>query len=200
MAMRTLFFFLFLAVSLAALDFPKSFYAVLKEKQCPPTKNVIIVNVTTQKLELYVCGKKMKAYTISTGKKGVGQKEGSCQTPLGLHRIAQKIGAKAPAYTIFQGRKNTGEIWRHQKKYEDQDLVLTRILWLEGEEEGFNRGCDESGVLVDSHERYIYIHSTNHEDELGSPTSKGCVRMSAAGMIDLFNHVNEGDLVWIVAK
>jgi lipoprotein-anchoring transpeptidase ErfK/SrfK len=198
MAMRTLFFFLLLLGSLKAHDFPSTFYEVLKEQKCPPTKNVIIVNVHEQKLELYRLGSKIKAYTISTGKKGTGQTEGSCQTPLGLHRIAKKIGAGAPSYTIFQGRKNTGKIWRHQKKYAKQDLVLTRILWLEGLQEGFNKGMSADGCLVDSFDRYIYIHSTNHEESLGKPDSKGCVRMSAAGMIDLFNSVEEGDLVFVI--
>lgn len=197
MAMRTLFFFLLLLSFLSAHDFPENFYTVLKEKRCVPTNTVLIVKIKEQKLELYRLGKKVKAYSISTAKNGVGQKEGSCQTPLGLHKIAQKIGEGAPSYAIFEGRKYKG-VWRRQKKYENQDLVLTRILWLEGLEEGYNKGMDEEGDVVDSHQRYIYIHSTNHEDQLGLPVSKGCIRMSAAGVIDLYKLVEEGDLVWIV--
>lgn len=194
--MRTLFFFLLILGSLAAHEFPENFYKILKEKQCLPTKTVLIVHVKEQKLELYSQGKKIKAYTISTAKNGVGGQEGSCKTPSGLHVITEKIGEGAAPYTIFEARKRKG-IWRRQKKFENQDLVLTRILWLAGLEEGINKGVDSTGHVVDSYKRYIYIHSTNHEDELGHPVSKGCVRMSTSGIIDLYAHVEEGDLVWI---
>lgn len=197
MAMRTLLFFLLFLNFLAAHEFPEDFYQALKKEHCLPTKNVLIVNVATQKLELYQQGHKVRAYTVSTGKRGVGQVKGSLQTPLGLHRIAKKIGKGAPPYAIFEARQYKGKVWRRQKQYAKKDLVLTRILWLEGFEEGFNKGVDSAGCSVDSYTRYIYIHSTNHEDCLGKPASEGCVRMSAAGIIDLFNMVDEGDLIWI---
>ena len=196
--MRTLFFFLFLIGALFGHEFPDNFYKNLKEKSCVPTKNVLIIKVKEQKLELYAQGKKRGSYTISTAKNGTGQQEGTGQTPLGFHKIARKIGDNAPPYAIFEGRQRKGT-WRGQKKYKKQDLVLTRILWLEGIEEGFNKGRDKEGCSVDSYERYIYIHSTNHEELLGQPVSKGCIRMSAEDIVGLYALVQEGDLVWIEA-
>ena len=47
------------------------------------------------------------------------------------------------------------------------DLVLTRILWLEG-------GDPEN---ANTKSRYIYIHGTNQENLLGTPASHGCIRI-----------------------
>ena len=60
--------------------------------------------------------------------------------------------------------------------------MLTRILWLEGLEPGLNRGPG-----VDSHDRCIYLHGTNQEQLLGSPASHGCIRLSNADAIRLFD-------------
>lgn len=196
MAMRILFFFLIVMGVLVGHEFPDSFYKALKEKNLLPTKNVLIIKVKEQKLELYTYGEKRKSYIISTAKNGVGQKEGDGQTPLGFHKIARKIGDNAPAYAIFQGRQRKG-IWRGQEKYKKEDLIMTRICWLEGMEEGFNKGKDEKGCNVDSYNRHIYIHATNHEELLGKPVSKGCIRMSTEGIIDLYSLVQEGDILWV---
>lgn len=194
--MPILFFLLFCASSLFAGEFPEQFVETLKKEHCHPTERILIVSVKQQTMTLHRQGKKPIIYTISTAKKGIGQQEGSFQTPLGLHRIAKKIGQKAPAYTIFKERQSKG-IWHFQKKYAHEDLVLSRILWLEGLEEGYNRGHDAKGHSVDTYERYIYIHATNHEKNLGTPASHGCLRMSTTAVIDLFSRVEEGDLLWI---
>jgi hypothetical protein len=62
------------------------------------------------------------------------------------------------------------------------DLVLTRILWLEGLEPGVN-----AGPGIDSHERFIYLHGTSQEHLLGTPASHGCIRLSNRDVITLFN-------------
>jgi lipoprotein-anchoring transpeptidase ErfK/SrfK len=80
---------------------------------------------------------------------------------------------------------------------ESSDLITSRILWLEGLEPGFNSGVDAEGQVVDSYERYIYFHGTNHEDKIGTPVSKGCIRMLNTDVIELFDLVQVGDLVWI---
>ena len=193
--MRILFSLLFFA-SFAMADLPEAFVETIKKESCLPTERFLIVSVKEQTMTLYKKGKKVKTYTISTAKNGTGQTEGSFQTPLGLHLIAKKVGHKAPAYTIFKGRKSSG-VWRRQKKYCHEDLVLTRILWLRGLEEGYNAGKNANDTLVDSYDRKIYIHATNHEEVLGSPSSHGCVRMSTLAVIDLFDRVEENDLVWI---
>ena len=67
------------------------------------------------------------------------------------------------------------------------DLVLTRILWLQGLE-------DQN---ANTFQRYIYIHGTNDEASLGRPASHGCVRMRNREIIELFDLVAEGTPVWI---
>jgi len=78
------------------------------------------------------------------------------------------------------------------ESYTGGDLILSRILWLEGMEDGINRGGD-----VDTRQRYIYIHGTNRVDDLGQPASAGCVRMDPDEVIELFDAVEEGCLVLI---
>jgi UDP-N-acetylmuramate--alanine ligase len=91
---------------------------------------------------------------------------------------------------LFVSREPTGETWRGEAR--DDDLILTRILTLDGLEEGVNRGPGH-----DSLERYIYLHGTNHERLLGRPVSHGCVRLSNAGISRLFAEMREGDYVLI---
>ena len=69
----------------------------------------------------------------------------------------------------------------------EEDLILTRILRLEGLDE------DNANTL----ERCIYIHGTNREDLLGEPASHGCVRLGNADVIELYDMVGAGDLVEI---
>ncbi len=65
-------------------------------------------------------------------------------------------------------------------KFPDRDWILTRILQLEGLEEGRNKGGE-----VDSLERYIYIHGTPDLTALGKPGSHGCIRMNNKEVIEL---------------
>lgn len=131
----------------------------------------------------------IREYPVSTAKNGLGEHSGSYCTPRGRHRIVEKIGDRQPMYAIFKARVPTGEIWT-PKMSEDKpgsDWILTRILWLDGMEEGKNKGG-----TVDSHSRYIYIHGSNEEHLIGTPASHGCIRMRNADVIDLFNLVEEG--------
>lgn len=136
----------------------------------------------------------IREYSISTAKNGLGEQSGSYCTPRGRHRIAEKIGDRQPMYAIFKARVPTGEIWTPQMSEDkpDSDWILTRILWLEGTEEGKNKGG-----TVDSHARYIYIHGTNDEHLIGTPASHGCIRMNNADVLDLFNLVEAGTEVHI---
>ena len=74
----------------------------------------------------------------------------------------------------------------------EDNLILTRILRLEGLEEGINKGAG-----VDSYERCIYIHGTNREDLVGTPLSHGCLALEIRTSCDLFEMVSEGTLVYI---
>jgi hypothetical protein len=94
---------------------------------------------------------------------------------------------------VFRARVPTG---RHFAELGDEEnrenLITSRVLWLRGLEPGVNRGED-----VDSHDRYIYIHGTNHEDRLGTPQSAGCILMRNLDIVELFEEVRTGDHVWI---
>jgi len=131
------------------------------------------------------------SYAISTAAKGAGNLQGSWQTPLGKHRIAEKIGSNLPPLTAFSGRK---PVCIYDPNIDDpnHDWILSRILWLQGTETGINhRGS------VDTHARYIYIHGTHDEAHIGIPASHGCIRMRNCDIIELFDHVSVGESVYI---
>ena len=150
----------------------------------------ILVDISEQKLYLYNNGQLIKQYPISTSKYGIGNTAGSNKTPLGRHRIKTKIGDDAPKYSIFIGRKDSGKLANMNEGRDD--LVTSRIMWLEGLEAGKN-----SGKGIDSYQRYIYIHGTAEEDAIGTPASHGCIRMYNEDVIDLYPRVDEGTLVTI---
>jgi L,D-peptidoglycan transpeptidase YkuD (ErfK/YbiS/YcfS/YnhG family) len=169
------------------------------EKYLRTTKDLIVVDIATQKLRLFKNGELQKTYTISTSKKGPGQHSGSRKTPIGLHRICEKIGNDAPNYAIFKGRKFTGSIWPSNtpRHIHLKDYIVTRILRLEGLEDGVNKGQNKKGTLVDSKERAIYIHGTTMEWKLGYPSTIGCIHMRSKDIIKLFSEVPVGTLVLI---
>ena len=133
----------------------------------------------------------IRKFRCSTSRFGIGQVEGSNCTPLGLHRIAEKIGGGWPVGTVFKGRRPIGYTWQGMPDAK----VTTRILWLEGLEPGFNRGGN-----VDSHARYMYIHGTGDEPGLGRPASCGCIHLAADDLIPRFDKLPAGTLVWIAAR
>ena len=136
----------------------------------------------------------IKSYPISTALKGIGQNKNSFQTPIGLHYIRAKIGKGLPVLSIFEGRRPTGKIWNKDdaKLDPNRDWILSRILWLSGRELGVNRLGSS-----DTMQRYIYIHGTPNESQLGKPLSHGCIRMSNNDVIELFDLVSAGTIVHI---
>jgi len=172
---------------------PEEFFATLKALGIAETPQILWVSVAEQRLRLFVSRLPVADYQISTAKAGVGCRKNSHQTPVGLHRIAQKIGDRQPPGMIFKERQPT-TVWKSETNTNRQsDLILTRILWLEGLQPDVNQGGD-----VDTFARYIYIHGTNHEESIGQPASHGCVRMRNRDVLDLFDGVEVGSLVWIV--
>ncbi len=154
-------------------------------------RHVLVVDTEKRILAHYVKYKLAATYPISTAKNGVGNLIDSEMTPHGIHTIAEKIGEDEPLGTIFESRKPTGKIW--QKGEEGENLILTRILRLQGEVVGINKG-----PRVDSYERYIYIHGTNCEDDIGrKDVSHGCILMTNEDMATLFDKVQEGCVVII---
>ncbi|BCX50138.1 phosphoserine phosphatase [Haloferula helveola] len=147
----------------------------------------IDVSVDDQELRLLRNGEPVRRWPISTAAKGVGFEEGSYRTPTGNFVISDKIGDGADAATIFRSRKPDGA-WDGSQL--DADLVLSRILWL--------GGTDPANA--NTKDRYIYIHGTNHIDDLGHPASCGCVRMSPEAVIELFDLVDIGTRIRIFPK
>ena len=148
------------------------------------------VSVSAQRLDLVDDhGRVTRSFPVSTAKKGTGSEPDSHKTPLGWHRVCAKIGDGAAAGTQFVGRQPTGRIWKSTDPVEEKNLVLTRILWLDGEE-AHNRT---------SKDRYIYIHGTNREDLIGTPASAGCVCLKNSDVIELYDLVPNGTRVEIVA-
>jgi len=129
-------------------------------------------------------GREVKRYRVSTAKNGAGEQENSYRTPRGWHTVCEKIGEGAAADTILYHREITP--WKYteelHRQYPGKDWILTRILWLCGQEPGRNQGGS-----VDSHDRAIYIHGAGHHVPFGTPSSLGCVRMTSPDVIELFD-------------
>lgn len=147
----------------------------------------LFISVKLQKLFHIRKGEVLKTYTISSAKNGVGQKMNSGKTPEGLHIIKEKIGAELPKGAILKERVFNGSISPIYSDSTDikEDEVTSRILWLSGTEEGINKG----GV-VDTFNRYIYIHGTPEEGLIGKPASHGCIRMLNDDVISLYNAIS----------
>lgn len=156
----------------------------------------IWVNVERQELTLIETGVVPWTVPCATATNGTGSISGSEMTPLGWHAVSEKFGEGAVWGQVFRSRGATHEVWQPGGNVE-KDLVLTRILWLEGLEPGKNQGKNADGVMVDSKKRYIYIHGTNGEDVIGTPSSHGCVRMLNDDVIALFEFVPVGTPVLI---
>lgn len=143
------------------------------------------VDVGRQTLQLLEEGRITASYPVSTSRFGLGFEEGSFRTPTGRFRISEKIGEGEPSGMVFRGRVPTGTV---SPQGGTDDLVLTRILWLEG--------ADPENA--NTKERYIYIHGTNQEHLIGTAASHGCIRLRNADMIDLFGRIAEGTAVEIM--
>lgn len=158
----------------------------------------ILISVTDQELSLFKEKQLLSHYPVSTAKLGVGFAEGSYQTPTGNFFIKEIIGEDQPIGTAFEGRK---PIWPWNspllKKlswlttvflrmasvfatHSNDDHILSRILRLEGTDK-------ENANTFD---RYIYIHGTNHEHEIGTPTSHGCIRMRNRDIVRLTEEID----------
>ena len=160
-----------------------------------PTRQALLVSIARQTMWLLEKSSRpacqcRRRYVISTSRFGIGQDNGSNRTPLGLHRIAEKIGGGWPVGAVFRARQFAGYTWQGHP----DATIVHRILWLDGLEPGFNRGGS-----VDTHARYIYIHGFSDETTLGRPMSHGCVHVAANDLLPLFDLLPRGTLVWITA-
>ncbi|HED17211.1 MAG TPA: L,D-transpeptidase [Gammaproteobacteria bacterium] len=161
-----------------------------------PDGKLIHVSVNLQQLALYAHDQLLQRWPVSTALNGIGNRNGSFKTPTGIHRIAEMIGDGTVPGTVFKGRVATDQCVDPDARPSatDEDLITSRILWLQGLEPGINQGGE-----VDSHQRYIYIHGTANEARIGEPVSQGCIRMTNTDVITLFEQVKPGTLVVIHA-
>lgn len=165
--------------SCAGIRNKKRLYA----EDIPPqavVRDGLAVTLSDQKITLFKAGKKVKDYSISSSKYGIGNVNGSCRTPLGIHAISQKNGAGQPTGMVFKGCKPTGEVVDVDAA--GRDPVVTRVIQLAGLERN-NRS---------THTRRIYIHGTPEERYIGQPASYGCIRMRSDDIVDLFGRVHRG--------
>ena len=137
----------------------------------------MIISIADQKMLVLRDGRPLSSYSVSTSKFGVGDRPGSYATPLGVLRVKEKIGHGLPVGAVFKSRKPTGEVLPVDAP--GRDPIVTRILWLEGLDER-----NRNAFL-----RYIYIHGTPEERNIGKPVSYGCIRMRSRDVIQLFETV-----------
>jgi lipoprotein-anchoring transpeptidase ErfK/SrfK len=141
------------------------------------------VSVKDQKMALYDQGQLVRVYGVSTSKFGLGDGRSTCCTPVGKMKIVKKIGDGVPAGMVFKNRRPTGEILRPDSP--GRDPIVTRILWLAGAD----------SKTSNAYSRYIYIHGTPEERNIGHPASYGCIRMRSMDIIDLYSRVPVGATV-----
>lgn len=155
----------------------------------------LYVAIKQQKLFLIENNEIVAEYPISTAKKGLGNKLGSFKTPQGLHKVAEKVGSEVEPLGIIKQKVATGEKAEAivQARSTKQDLITSRVMHLSGLEKGLNQGGS-----VDSYTRGIFIHGTHEEGLIGTPASKGCIRMKNADIIDLFERIEVGTFVVIL--
>ena len=151
----------------------------------PDLRHQVIISIPEQRMALLNDGAPLATYPVSTSKFGLGNLPGTSWTPLGRLEIAKKIGAGAPSGAAFKDRRPTGEIVPPDAP--GRDIIVTRILWLRGEEAQNQR----------AYSRFIYIHGTPEERNIGLPVSYGCVRMRSQDVIELFDIVGNGAQVRI---
>lgn len=159
-----------------------------------PGERLLIVRIGTATLQFFRQGELVKSYAISTSRRPPSNIKNSLGTPRGLHEIAERIGAGQPPGMVFKARVPTGRHFHEvlQREPDNDNLITSRILWLRGLEPGINRGGE-----VDTYERYVYVHGTNHDDRIGEPLSSGCVLMRNLDIVELYEQVRAGDQVWI---
>lgn len=143
----------------------------------PDTRHHVVVSIPQQRLALLDNGVLMTTYPVSTSKFAIGDVPGSRGTPLGELEVAKKIGDGAPLGAVFKDRRRTGEILAPDAP--GRDPIVTRILWLRGRQ----------AQNANAYGRFIYIHGTPEERNIGTRASFGCIRMKSRDVIELYNIV-----------
>lgn len=179
-----------------------AFFLACRRWEVHPTRHVLAVDGLRQRLHVFrsfdprggrspTDYQHLRELRASTSRFGLGQTRGSNRTPLGLHRVGEKIGAGWPVGTVFRARQVVGFVWAGLP----DATIAHRILWLRGLEPGWNHGGE-----VDTHARHIYIHGLADEPTLGRPASHGCIHLAAQDLIPLFDRLPGGTLVWLTTS
>ena len=148
----------------------------------------IEISISEQRLYLYEKNKLIRSYPVSSSAYGEGQVENSLKTPMGMHKIKTKIGTNVDKYHFFVSRQHIPQKIDiiNEKIDSEDDFITSRIMWLEGLNDGFNRGLN-----VDSYNRFIYIHGTHEEGLIGEKASHGCIRMLNYDVLELYELIPE---------
>ena len=164
-----------------------------KELHLAARQDCLCVSIGEQKLWHFRGGQPLAAYPVSTSRAAPSCIPDSLGTPDGLHQIRERIGENAPSGMVFKGRQPLGFSFSDApEEMQRENLITSRILWLDGLEDGKNHGLG-----CDTHSRYVYIHGTNQEEKIGTPNSHGCVLLNNTDMIALFDSVSSAAFVWI---
>ena len=157
------------------------------------TENALVASIRDQLLIRFHNGKSVKEYRMSSSKRPPSCKENSLGTPDGLHMVCEKIGDGEPLGMVFKGREPIGLRYDEcSAKEREKNLITTRILRLQGLEEGLNKGEG-----IDTYDRYVYLHGTNHEENLGVPASSGCLQVSNEDAIELHDRIPVGSHLFV---
>lgn len=149
----------------------------------PALEDALVASIPAQRLWHFRGNAPVAEYRMSSSRAAPSCVKDSLGTPDGLFSVVEKIGAGVPAGTVFKARVPTGTHFTDfLKDAPGENLITSRILRLQGEEDGHNRGGDR-----DTYSRFIYIHGTNQEDRLGTPNSHGCLLLGNADVIALFD-------------
>ncbi|MCC6145457.1 MAG: L,D-transpeptidase [Candidatus Hydrogenedentes bacterium] len=190
------------AAEAASLDLPMSDWEYLQDQGWEHRVGEgpgVWISVEEQMLRIVQGTRILWEVPCATAAKGTGSLGGSMKTPLGWHKIGTKVGDGAPWGQVFRSRVATREIWKPGQASKE-DLVLTRVMVLDGLEPGQNQGRNAEGKLVDSRERCIYIHGTNQEELIGTPSSHGCIRLRNDDVISAYEKMSENLPVLITER
>ena len=166
---------------------------VVEQLKIKETQDLLIVSIKQQRLYHQKEGKSVKTYVASTSLKPPSCKEDSLGTPWGLHKVCEVIGVGQPLGMVFQGREPIGlPYWDCEEAMQQKNLITSRILRLNGLQEGLNRGGKQ-----DTFNRFVYLHGTNHEDKLGKPASSGCIQLGNQEVVELANKIGIGSHLYI---
>jgi len=177
----------------STIDLQNRFHLECLRLSLVPTVHYLIISIAAQELYYYTNNSLIKTYIISTSEHPPSCQQNSFGTPWGMHKIAEKHGDNADCGTVFKGRKSINQkYWECSVDFQNDRLITSRILWLQGLEPSVNQGTG-----IDSFERFIYIHGTNREHLIGSPVTLGCITLKNQDIIALYNLIPRESLVWI---